>query len=146
MFQRISLRMGVILLALVALASPGCAHLSGAGSGPDASGNYAGNWYAGNPDNPLGELTCVITASGEGTWDAVFAATFGGSGEYEVELAGVTEGETIVFEGSVDLGETSGGGFDWKGSIVGDVFDGSYTSKFINGTFRMGKSAEPAGS
>jgi hypothetical protein len=73
----------------------------------------------------------------------VFSATFGGAGEYDVELAGVTEGETIVFKGSVDLGETSGGVFDWNGSISGEVFDGSYTSQFINGTFKMVKAEKP---
>ena len=143
MFQHISLRISTVLLLLVTVFAPGCAHLSGGGGGPDASGYYEGSWYGPNADNPLGALTCVIESSGAGTWDAVFSATFGGSGEYDVELAGVTEGETIVFKGSVDLGETSGGGFDWNGSISGEVFDGSYTSQFINGTFKMVKAEKP---
>lgn len=139
MLQHLSSKLVPALLILLTMLAPGCAHLSGGGDKPDASGNYAGNWYGPNADNPLGTLTCVITASGAGTWDAVFSATFGGSGEYEVELAGVTEGATIVFTGSVDLGATSGGVFDWNGSIAGEVFNGSYTSQFISGTFKMVK-------
>lgn len=130
-------------IVIVGVFASGCAHLGESGKGPDASGYYAGNWYGPNPEKPLGELTCTIEPSGEGNWDALFFATFGGVGEYEVNLAGVTEGDSILFKGSVDLGETSGGVFDWTGIIIDDGFDGEYTSQFISGTFKMTKSSKP---
>ena len=133
----------IILLLTINFFS-GCAHLGQSGGKADAAGYYAGHWYGPNPNTPLGELTCTITSAGGGNYDALFFATFGGMGEYEVPLKGSTEGEAVVFNGSVDLGETSGGVFDWKGSIVNEVFNGSYTSKFINGTFKMTKTEKPA--
>ena len=42
-------------------------------------------------------------------------ATFGGFGEYDVRLEGQRDGDKVVFDGAVDLGETSGGVFDWTG-------------------------------
>lgn len=128
---------------LMGIVLPGCATLGDKSEGPDATGYYAGNWYGPNPEKPLGDLTCTITPGETGNWDALFFATFGGVGEYEVDLEGTTQGDAIVFQGSVDLGETSGGVFDWNGTIVGDQFNGTYTSKFINGTFKMDKTTEP---
>ena len=133
-----------LILTCITLVASGCAHLGESGNETSAAGFYDGHWYGPNPENALGQLTCTITSTGDDTWDALFFATFGGQGEYEVELKGVTEGDTIIFEGSVDLGVTSGGVFDWGGTIKGEVFDGSYTSKFINGTFKMSKAEKPA--
>lgn len=133
----------ILLLCLITAAASGCAHLGQSGGGADASGYYAGHWYGPNPNQPLGELNCTITATGGGNYDALFFAVFGGMGEYEVPLKGTTQDGAVVFDGSVDLGETSGGVFDWKGSIVDDVFNGTYTSKFINGTFKMSKTEKP---
>jgi len=116
-----------------------CSHLNEGGSPDMVSGDYDGDWYGPNPDRPLGELTCKIVRKDRETWDAVFSATFGGFGEYDVGLEGRRDGDKVVFEGSIDLGETSGGVFDWKGEIVNDQFNGSYTSQMINGTFRMVK-------
>lgn len=129
----------VVLLASVL--SGGCSHL-GEGSSPDGiSGFYDGDWYGPDAEKPLGELTCTIVRRDSATWDATFSATFGGFGEYDVALEGRREGDKVVFGGSMDLGETSGGVFDWKGEIVGGRFAGSYTSRFINGTFRMVKTS-----
>jgi hypothetical protein len=126
---------------LIAVLTGACGHLQG-GSAPDTvSGLYQGDWYGPNPDRSLGELDCSIARKDAETWDATFSATFGGFGEYDVSLEGKRVDDKVVFEGSIDLGETSGGVFDWTGEIVGDQFNGSYTSKFINGTFRMVKAA-----
>ena len=78
------------------------------------------------------------------TWDATFFASFGGFGEYEVAMEGARDGDRVVFGGSVDLGETSGGVFDWDGEVEGDEFRGAYTSKMISGTFKMQRAAAPA--
>ena len=121
----------------------GCAHLGESGGGKDLPAYFEGSWYGPHPDNALGVLNCTITPTGDGQWDALFFATFGGQGEYEVELNGTTVDDTIVFKGSVDLGATSGGVFDWTGVIEGDNFDGSYTSKFINGTCKMTRAEKP---
>lgn len=132
-----------ILTMFAILLSVGCSHLSEGGSSDLVSGYYDGDWYGPNPDQPLGELTCSIVRRDSETWDAVFSATFGGFGEYDMPLEGKRDGEKVVFSGSIDLGETSGGVFEWKGEIADENFNGSYTSKFINGTFRMVKTTPP---
>ena len=134
------------MVLIAPILSGGCSHLREGGSTDNVSGSYDGDWYGPNKDRPLGELTCVIVRRDSATWDATFSATFGGFGEYDVPLEGRREGEKVVFGGSMDLGETSGGVFEWKGEIVGENFTGLYTSRFINGTFRMVKiSPEGAG-
>lgn len=132
----------VVLLA--AVLSGGCGHMREGGSPDIVSGFYDGDWYGPNAERPLGELTCTIVPRDAETWDATFSATFGGFGEYEVRLEGRRDGAKVVFEGSIDLGETSGGVFDWAGEIVDERFTGSYTSRFINGTFRMVKTSPEA--
>ena len=128
------------------VAAGGCAHMKGGGGATDlVSGYYAGSWYGPNADQPLGELTCTITPKGSGSWDALFAASFGGFGEYEMGLEGQKEGDKVVFSGSMDLGETSGGVFEWSGEIAEGEFLGNYTSQFISGTFKMTKTDPPAG-
>jgi hypothetical protein len=119
--------------------------MSGGGGASDSvSGYYAGSWYGSDPDKPLGNLTCTITPKGSGTWDALFTATFGGFGEYEMEIEGQEEEEgNVVFSGSHDLGATAGGVFKWNGEIVEGEFLGSYTSQFVNGTFSMEKTEPP---
>ena len=135
---------GLTLVAVAALGlSAGCRHLGEHRAQDTVSGYYEGDWYGPNPDRPLGELTCTITPAGPDAWDALFFATFGGFGEYEVGLEGHREGERVVFGGSVDLGETSGGVFNWDGEIVGDEFNGTYTSQGINGSFRMERAPAP---
>lgn len=127
------------MLMLAVVLGGGCSHLREGGSTDPVSGSYDGDWYGPNADRPLGELTCVIVRRDSTTWDATFSATFGGFGEYDVELEGRRDGDKVVFGGSMDLGETSGGVFEWNGEIVGERFTGTYTSQFINGTFRMVK-------
>ncbi len=135
-------------LSTVVLLTPmltgGCGHLRDGGSSEIVSGYYDGDWYGPNAEEPLGELACMIVRRDGETWDATFSATFGGFGEYDVRLEGRRVGDKVVFGGSVDLGETSGGVFDWNGEIVDERFTGTYTSRFINGTFRMVKTAPEA--
>jgi hypothetical protein len=130
-------------LLAVAILAAGCAHTRESQLADTVSGYYEGNWYGPNPDRPLGELTCTIVPAGPGAWDATFFATYGGAGEYEVALQGHREGERVIFGGDVNLGETAGGIFTWNGAIEGDQFNGTYTSKGINGTFRMTRAEKP---
>ncbi len=132
------------VLLLSALSMGGCGHLGEGGSPDGVSGMYDGDWYGPNAERALGELTCTIVRRDGETWDATFFASFGGFGEYEVPLEGRREGDRVVFGGTVDLGETSGGVFEWTGEIVGQSFNGSYTSKLISGTFRMVKTSAEA--
>lgn len=125
----------VLILSLMVTA--GCATTSQSSGDVDATGYYAGSWFGPNLDQPLGDLTCTITPQGDGKWNALFFAKYGGQAEYEVDLKGTTEGDSIVFAGKMNLGETSGGEFDWSGSIKDGVFNGVYTSSFISGTFKM---------
>ena len=129
---------------LAAVLSGGCAHLREGESAVMVSGSYDGDWYGPNAERPLGELSCTIVRRDRETWDAVFFASFGGFGEYDVRLEGRRVGERVVFDGSIDLGETSGGVFDWTGEIVGERFTGTYTSRFISGTFRLVKTSPEA--
>lgn len=138
------LMVGRVAIALLcALVLAGCATTDGGGGADTVSGYFEGNWYGPNADKPLGELNCTAMKSGADAWDAVFAATFGGFGEYEVPLEGKRDGDKVVFGGEMDLGELQGGVFTWNGEIVGDEFNGSYTSKMISGTFRMKRSPKP---
>ena len=107
------------------------------------SGYYDGDWYGPNPARPLGDLTCWIVPEGEDAWKATFTAHYGGVGEYEVSLDGKREGERVVFGGAVDLGDTAGGVFNWNGEIVGNEFNGTYTSKGISGSFKMVRAPAP---
>ena len=146
MNRRAICKPATMLLMLFLVSGAGCSHLQESGTRDHASGYYEGNWYGPNPDRPLGELTCTIVPRGDETWHATFFATFGGVGEYEVALEGRRDGESVKFEGAVDLGATSGGVFDWHGEIVGNDFNGSYTSQGISGTFRMVRAPKPSSS
>ena len=121
-------------ICLTALLS-GCA-LLGSAADP-VSGRWEGNWYVGDSATPAGTLTCEVQRVASNEWKAIFTAGFGGEGDYEVELAGSREGDSVVFGGDVDLGATAGGVFNWQGEAGPDVFTGVYTSQFISGTFKM---------
>lgn len=138
-----AISVSIIALAVL-LPLTGCGHFGGNKVEDTVSGFYAGDWYGPNPERSLGTLTCTATPSGPDSWNALFAATFGDYGEYEVPLEGKREENKVVFGGSVDLGEADGGVFDWSGEIVGDDFTGTYTSRFINGSFRMKRSEPPS--
>lgn len=145
------MRSGFVPRCLGALALLSVALLNGCASWPwggkdDVSGNYEGHWFVGNSERPAGGLNATITPGEKrGEFLAKFDAEFGQRATYEVDLAGHREGEKVVFAGEEDLGEASGGVFAWKGEIDNGVFNGSYTSKFVNGTFKMTKvEAQPA--
>jgi hypothetical protein len=123
----------------------------------DVPGEYKGSWFVGNSTTPAGGLDATITeGEAKGEYDTVFRAEFGQRANYEMSLQGRRQGDKVVFEGEEDLGAASGGVFAWKGEIVDGVFTGSYTSRFVNGTFKMtkvegaaaevGAPAEPASS
>ena len=133
-----------IVVIFTAVLISGCGHLREAGPSDRVSGHYDGNWYGPNVEQPLGELSCVIVRRDGETWDATFSASFGGFGEYDLRLEGRRDGDKVVFGGSIDLGETSGGVFDWSGEIRDELFTGSYSSRFISGTFRMTKTSPEA--
>ncbi len=127
-----------VLISLTA-----CSHFGSPKVEDTVSGYYAGDWYGPNPEKSLGTLNCTTTATGPDSWDALFAATFGDYGEYEVPLEGRREEGKVVFGGTVDLGPADGGAYEWSGEIIGDDFNGTYTSKFISGSFRMKRSDPP---
>lgn len=134
---RITSRLAVAFFFLaLPLGMSGCASLSGAPHDP-ATGDWEGSWYGSDPTTPAGWLKCHIEPAGKDRWSAVFSAGFGGEASYDVELVGRREGDRVVFGGGEDLGETSGGIFNFIGAIEGDDFSGDYTSQFINGTFKM---------
>jgi len=103
-----------------------CGHFGAHEPEDSVSGYYEGHWYGPNPELPLGTLTCTITPSGPDAWNAVFFATFGETGTYEVPLEGRREDGKVLFGGAVNLGETDGV-YEWTGEIVGD----SSVTKFL---------------
>lgn len=139
-----SATLAIVVVLTAAAFVGGCGHLREGGAPDVISGFYDGDWYGGNAEEPLGELTCTIVRRDKETWDATFFASFGGFGEYEMPLEGRRDSEKVLFGGSIDLGETSGGVFNWTGEIVDGRFNGTYTSRFINGTFRMVKTSPEA--
>ena len=139
-----SATLAIVVVLTAAAFVGGCGHLREGGAPDVISGFYDGDWYGGNAEEPLGELTCTIVRRDKERWDATFFASFGGFGEYEMPLEGRRDSEKVLFGGSIDLGETSGGVFNWTGEIADGRFNGTYTSRFINGTFRMVKTSPEA--
>lgn len=128
------------LAGLAALVSS-CA-LFGFGRGDIVSGRYEGSWYVGESTEPAGGLAATITLGENGDWVAKFEAEFGGSATYNVELNGRSVGDKVAFGGDEDLGDASGGVFNWVGEADGELFKGEYTSRLVNGTFQMRKVEE----
>lgn len=142
---RLSLRHAASVLA-IALLFTGCATNGGDYDKPadTVSGFYDGHWYGPDPEKPLGTLNCTVTPAGGDKWNAHFVATFGETGEYDVDLRGVRDGDRVVFGGNEDLGEDQGGMFKWTGQISGDAFTGNYAASTYKGTFRMERAEAPA--
>ena len=52
-------------------------------------------------------------------------------------MEGRQAGETVMFKGTVDLGEQDGGVYDWIGRANDTEFAGFYTSSHHVGVFRL---------
>jgi hypothetical protein len=52
--------------------------------------------------------------------------------------------DTVMFKGTVDLGEQDGGVYDWIGRANDNEFAGFYTSSHHVGVFRLTKAKQVA--
>ena len=52
-------------------------------------------------------------------------------------MQGRPEGDTVIFKGSIDLGEQNGGVFDWVGRANEEQFVGFYSSAYYTGVFNL---------
>jgi hypothetical protein len=100
------------------------------------SGNWSGTWSSDRHGGHGGSLRCR-TRRGDDGWHATFTGQGERIGTYEVEMAGRKEGDTVTFEGEVDLGPQDGGTYRWRGSVTPSEFRGSYSSEHDNGSFTM---------
>lgn len=140
----------VLCAAMLVAAGFGCATAEPPGpvSPPapaydSASGHWEGHWFVLEATVPAGGLKADVRKISEGVWSAEFDSEFGGEAVYELTLQGESgQGEDsgkVFFGGSVDLGVTSGGVFNWVGQADAETFNGTYTSNFINGRFELNR-------
>lgn len=114
---------------------------------PHASANgsvWVGRWKADIEPGDGKPLMCEIVQIGEHAWKATFNAVCDKDYAFTMEVPGrrEAEGEDVVFEATVDLGEQYGGMYHWTGRVVGDEFSGVYRHAKYNGTFQMVRSSE----
>lgn len=102
-----------------------------------ASGRWEGDWFIMKIQKPLGGLNCDIERTGPDEWKAEFEAEFGQTAIYRIPLTGRRDRNRVVFGGDVDLGAASGGVFTWTGDADGKEFNGTYTSLYYKGTFKL---------
>ena len=110
---------------------------------PVIEGEWAGIWGAYIPElgKALDEkrclpMSCTVVKEGD-AWTATFKGDAGGAYQYTIKMPGRQVGDTVLFSGTVDLGERSGGVYDWIGRAQGEVFVGFYTSARHTGVFRL---------
>ena len=103
---------------------------------PTAS-NWLGTWQAAGKED-CKELRCAAKHEAGEKWQANFTGVCSREFCFEVKMNGVRQGDKIVFAGETDLGEENGGVYKWTGEIVGEKFNGKYTSAGgKDGSFEM---------
>lgn len=119
---------------------------------PSIAGAWTGEWQDYKPAPPskvVGEkkggkslypamdLQCMVTALGEGKYEAVFEGECGRPYKYKIKMQGRAVGSAVLFNGSVDLGPMDGGVYDWIGKANDKEFIGFYTSQGHTGNFSL---------
>ena len=84
-------------------------------------------------DDPNGKT------GGARVWEATFEGECGRPYKYTITMEGRQAGETVMFKGTVDLGEKDGGVYDWIGRANDKEFAGFYTSSHHVGVFRLAR-------
>ena len=112
---------------------------------PDITGDWSGDWGPYNPASGMGmvkglckSLTSKVTA-GNGVWNATFEGDCGRPYKYVIKMEGRQVGKSVLFKGTVDLGEKDGGVFDWIGKANEKEFVGFFTSSGYTGVFLLKK-------
>ena len=101
-------------------------------------GRWAGTWTS-DANGHSGGLRCIITRDEHDTLRARYHATYGCcfTFEYDMPMTARREGEALRFAAEADLGWLAGGRYEYDGTVVGDEFTSTYTSKSDHGMFRM---------
>ena len=114
---------------------------------PEVLGKWSGTWgpYLA-PDKPeesakayaayCKPMDCTIQRKGE-KWQATFEGECGRPYKYTITMLGRQSGNSVMFQGSADLGEKDGGAYDWIGRVTDKEFVGFYTSRGHVGTFKL---------
>jgi len=114
---------------------------------PAVTGDWTGTWTVQDPPKPGAEpkknpypglrLDCKVGAPVDGKWEATFEGECGRPYKYTIKMLGRQAGETVLFNGSADLGPKDGGVYDWIGRANDKEFVGFFTSQGHVGTFRL---------
>lgn len=145
------LAFGMVFLALMAgpdsgLATQTARKVTAAGSQFDSpvNGIWVGRWKADLEPGEGKSLMCETVQVSEDAWKATFNAVCDKDYAFTMEVPGRREGEgdNVIFEATVDLGEAFGGEYHWVGHVEGDEFRGVYTHPKYKGTFHMTRSLD----
>jgi hypothetical protein len=101
-------------------------------------GRWKGIWHS-DATGHEGDLRCIISRDETDTLLARYHAKYGGflTFEYKMPMSLQREGDTYRFAAQADLGWLAGGLYEYEGTVVGDAFNSTYTSKSDHGTFQM---------
>src|SRR5262245_42941816 len=122
---------------------------------PEIVGAWTGDWGPYDPAKGTAiekakckQLDCNIVlkeeAAGGKVWEATFEGECGRPYKYTIKMEGRQASETVMFKGTVDLGEQDGGVYDWIGRANDTEFAGFYTSSHHVGVFRLARVKEAA--
>lgn len=136
------------LLAAVLLAAGGCSNFdrawNAAGSKKPVGidGRWQGAWKS-EQDGHTGALLCVITQTGDTTFEASFNATYGGIFHftYDAKLTGSRQGDRVRLTGDQDLGWPVGV-FHYEGAATPEQMFVTYRASADHGSFAL---ARPGG-
>lgn len=117
---------------------------------PEIVGSWTGDWGPYDPAKGMAiekakckQLDCSIVLkddSGSGkVWEATFEGECGRPYKYTIKMEGRQAADTVMFKGTVDLGEMDGGVYDWIGRANDKEFAGFYTSSHHVGVFRLAR-------
>ena len=144
------------LAALTVAAAIGVATGVGAqGKKPEVAGEWVGTWGVSNPAadveaqikslrNPQMRLDCKVEEGKDGKWSAVFEGECGRPYKYSIKMLGRQAGESVLFQGTADLGKEDGGVYDWIGKATEKEFVGFYTSQKYTGSFQLKRPVKAA--
>lgn len=119
---------------------------------PEIVGVWTGDWGAYDPAKGVAldkakckQLDCHVVlqedarSTGVKVWEATFEGECGRPYKYTIKMEGRQSADTVMFKGTVDLGEMDGGVYDWIGRANDTEFAGFYTSSHHVGVFRLAR-------
>ena len=110
-------------------------------------GRWKGTWHSESTDH-TGDLRAIIERNESGDLQARFHATYamGLTFEHTMAMTDIERRDDVWhFSGEADLGLLAGGVYQHEGTVDGDVYFSTYTSKGDTGTFEMTRVPERNG-